>query len=92
MSGNREVFVGGLPPDADEDEVGALFRRFGEVERVTLIREADTGKSRGFGFVLVPDACAQAVIDGLDGLELREHRVRVNEARDKGAPAPRRRY
>lgn len=92
MTGSREIFVGGLPPDADEQEVWTLFSRFGVVEQVTLIRETETGRSRGFGFVLVPDACAQTMIDGMDGRELREHRVRVNEARDKGAPAPRRRY
>jgi RNA recognition motif-containing protein len=92
VTGSREIFVGGLPPDADEQEVRTLFSRIGVVEQVTLIRETETGRSRGFGFVLVPDACAQAMIDGLDGLELRDHRVRVNEARDKSAPAPRRRY
>lgn len=92
MTDLRELFVGGLPPDADETEVRELFARFSAVHEVTLIRDAVSGASRGFGFVKVPQATAQAAIDGLDGLELREYRVRVNESRDKGAPAPRRRF
>lgn len=88
----RELYVGGLPLDADEAEVGALFAPYGAVRDLVLIRDEQTGRSRGFGFLKLPQVRLQAAVDALDGHELRGHRVRVNEARDKGAPAPRRRY
>lgn len=89
---DRNIYVGSLPADMDEDELRGLFAPFGEVLSLHLIRDRETGASRGFGFVkLAPEAVQQAV-DDLDGVEVRGCRVRVNIARDKGAPAPRRRY
>ena len=88
----RELYVGGLPIDADEQEVEALLAPYGQVRDLVLIKDRETGRSRGFGFLKLPAPCVQAAVDGLDGAELRGHRVRVNEARDKGAPAPRRLY
>lgn len=89
---DRNIYVGSLPLDVDEDELRALFAPYGAVISLHLIRDRQTGASRGFGFVkLAPDR-VQAAVDALDGLELRGCRVRVNVARDKGARAPRRRY
>lgn len=88
----RNIYVGSLPLDADEAEVQGLFAPFGEVHKVTLIRDQETGASRGFGFVKLADEGVQAAVDELDGLELRGCRVRVNVARDKGKKPPRRRF
>jgi RNA recognition motif-containing protein len=92
VSEDRNIYIGSLPLDADESEVRGLFAPFGEVLSLTLIRDQETGHSRGFGFVTLPEDRVQAAVDGLDGLELRGCRVRVNVARDKGQKAPRRRY
>jgi nucleolin len=89
---DRNIYIGSLPLDADEDEVRGLFAPQGDVLRVTLIRDRETGASRGFGFVKLADDRVQAAVDALDGLELRGCRVRVNVARDKGNRPPRRRF
>ena len=92
MRDDRNIYIGSLPLDADESEVRGLFAPYGDVLKLTLIRDHETGESRGFGFVKLPEECVQAAVDGLDGVELRGCRVRVNVARDKGQKAPRRRY
>ncbi len=92
MSDDRNIYIGSLPLDADESEIRGLFAPYGEVLALQLIRDQETGASRGFGFVKLPPECVQAAVDALDGMTLRECRVRVNVARDKGARAPRRRY
>jgi RNA recognition motif-containing protein len=92
MSGLRELYVGSLPLDADEAEVAALFAPYGPVSDLELIRDQGTGQSRGFGFFKLPVEHVQEAVDFVDGMDLRGHRVRVNIARDKGAPAPRRQY
>ena len=89
---DRNIYVGSLPLDADEDEVRGLFSAHGEVLKVMLIRDRQTGASRGFGFVKLAPERVQAAVDALDGLELRGCRVRVNVARDKGKKPPRRRF
>ena len=88
---DRNIYIGSLPLDADEAEVRGLFAPYGDVLQITLIRDRETGESRGFGFVKLPDDRVQAAVDALDGIELRGCRVRVNVARDKGQKAPRRR-
>ena len=45
------IYVGNLPSEATEDDLRQAFEAFGQVETVTLIRDRDTGQSRGFGFV-----------------------------------------
>ena len=89
---DRNIYVGSLPLDADEAELRALFAPYGTVHALHLIRDRETGSSRGFGFVKLDPQGVQAAVDALDGMELRGCRVRVNVARDKGARAPRRRY
>jgi RNA recognition motif-containing protein len=89
---DRNIYVGSLPLDADEEELRALFAPHGEILSLHLVRDRASGQSRGFGFVKLDPAAVQAAVDDLDGLELRGCRVRVNVARDKGARAPRRRY
>jgi RNA recognition motif-containing protein len=86
----KSIYLGNLPLTATEDEVKELFGQHGEVGSVTLMAHTDTGKSRGFGFVeMDPDGAVKA-IDALDGTEFGGHTLRVNEARDRGAKAPRR--
>ena len=86
----KSIYLGNLPLTATEDEVKELFGQHGEVGSVTLMAHTETGKSRGFGFVEMDPEGAVKAIDALDGTEFGGHTLRVNEARDRGAKAPRR--
>ena len=84
------IFVGGLALTTTEAELRQVFTPYGRVERVQILQDRDTGRSRGFGFVEMPDAtAAQAAIDGLNGRWLGGRLLTVNEARereDRGGP------
>jgi RNA recognition motif-containing protein len=86
------IFVGNLAWATTEEELGQLFHPYGEVDRVQIVTDRATGRSRGFGFVEMPDATeAQAAIDGLNGTSLGGRQLTVNEARQReGEDRPRR--
>lgn len=78
------IYVGNCSYDSTEEQLRDLFATYGEVERVSIIRDRETGRSRGFAFVEMPDsAAAQAAIEGLNGTELGGRALKVNEARPK---------
>ena len=63
------IFVGNLNWETTEDELDQLFAPYGEVERAQVITDRETGRSRGFAFVEMPNATeANAAIAGLKGL------------------------
>lgn len=79
-----KLYVGGLPYTYGDDELADAFKQFGTVASASVIKDRDSGQSKGFGFVeMSSDEEAQAAIKGLDGQELGGRRVRVNEARPK---------
>ena len=86
----KTIYLGNLPFDITEDQVAKLFGEHGEVAKVSLINDRESGKPRGFGFVEMPAADADRAIDALDGAEFAGRTLRVNEARDRGARPPRR--
>jgi cold-inducible RNA-binding protein len=78
------IFIGNLDFTATEEQLRTLFAAYGAVETVTIVKDRDTGESRGFAFVEMPQAAeAQAAISSLDGVLLNERALRVNEARPK---------
>lgn len=78
------IYLGNLPYSSTEDEIEEAFRPYGEVVSVTIIRDRDTGRSKGFGFVEMPeDGEAQSAISGLNGQELGGRVLTVNEARPR---------
>ena len=79
----KKMYVGNLPFSATEDEVRALFSEYGSVESVSLINDRETGRPRGFGFVEMSDAEADAAIAGLDGKDMGGRSLRINEARPR---------
>ncbi len=80
----KSIFVGNLDFGATEDSIRALFEPYGTVERVNLITDRDTGRSRGFAFVEMADAAeAERAIAGLNGANLGGRALNVNEARPK---------
>jgi RNA recognition motif-containing protein len=84
------LFVANIAFTTTEDELERLFAPYGSVDRVQVITDRDTGRSRGFAFVEMPDATqAQAAIAGLNGTSLGGRPLTVNEARereDRGGP------
>lgn len=80
----KNIFVGNLSFSATEDSVRGAFEPFGTVERVSIITDRETGKSRGFAFVEMPnDAEAERAIQALNGHEMGGRRLNVNEARPR---------
>jgi RNA recognition motif-containing protein len=80
------IFVGNLSYQTTQDELHAAFAQYGNVERVNIITDRDTGQPRGFAFVEMSDAgAAQTAISQLNGAELNGRAMNVNEARPKPA-------
>ena len=78
------IYVGNLSFKTTEDQVREMFAAFGQVDRVSLISDRQTGRPRGFGFVEMADnTAAQAAIDGLNGQEIDGRKLTVNEAQPK---------
>jgi RNA recognition motif-containing protein len=83
------LYVGNLPHLTAEDELQAWIEEHGfRVESVQVIRDLDTGTSRGFAFVELPEVLrAQEAVDALNGQKMEGHILRISEARplpDKG--------
>ena len=78
------IYVGNLSYDATDDDLREAFESYGTVDTANVIRDHYSGRSRGFGFVEMPDqAEAEAAIAGLDGQEIVGRPVKVNEARPR---------
>ena len=80
----KNIFVGNLDFAATESSIRELFAPYGNIERVNLVTDRDTGRSRGFAFVEMTDAAeADRAIAGLNGREIDGRALNVNEARPK---------
>ena len=78
------IYVGNLSYGSNEDSLRTLFESYGTVDTVSIIMDRNTGRSRGFGFVEMPnDEEAKAAIAELDNKEFDGRQLRVNEARPK---------
>ena len=78
------IFVGNLPYGAMDADLRQAFAAHGQVSSASVIVDKFTGKSRGFGFVEMPnDAEAQAAIQALNGSDLSGRTIRVNEAQPR---------
>ncbi len=77
-----KLYVGGLAYSVTEDELKAFFAEQGEVVSVAVIKDRDSGQSKGFGFVeMADDAAGQNAIKELNGKELSGRAIMVNQAR-----------
>lgn len=80
----KRVFVGNLPFSATEDQLRELFAQHGEVSSVDIIRDKFTDRSRGFAFIeMVSDTEADAAIAALNGYNMENRPLTVNEARPR---------
>ena len=78
------IYVGNLPYVATEYQLRQAFGQYGEVSSVNIITDRYTGKSRGFGFVEMPDdGMAQQAIDALNNTDLGGRSITVNQAKPK---------
>jgi RNA recognition motif-containing protein len=80
-----KIYVGNLPFSMDSNALLELFKQHGEVDEATVVTDRDTGRSRGFGFVTMPDGGeANKAIEAVNGQEVDGRDLKVNEARPKG--------
>ncbi len=78
------IFVGNLSRDVTEEDLRTAFSAFGQVSKVTILKDKFSGEPRGFGFVEMPaKAEATAAINGMNQKDLKGRALNVNEARPK---------
>ncbi len=78
------IYVGNLSYEVNEEDLKQAFEDFGSVESIKIIKDQYTNRSKGFGFVEMPNnAEAQSAIDNLNTKELKGRALNVNEARNK---------
>lgn len=79
-----EIYVGNLPFTISDSDLEDLFGEYGEVERAKVITDRETQRSRGFGFVTMPnDSEGQEAVDSLNDSDFNGRNLRVNEARPR---------
>lgn len=84
----KNIFVGNLSFNTSEEELRKLFEAYGQVDRVSILTDRETGRSRGFGFVEMTNAEeGEKAIAGLNGSQFGGRTINVNEARPKAERA-----
>ena len=79
-----DIYVGNLPYSATEEDVTGLFAAHGPVERVKIITDRETGRSKGFAFVTLGDQSQlNAAIEALNGYDYQGRALRVNASEPK---------
>lgn len=87
----KKLYVGGLPYTTTDAELRDAFAQAGAVEAASIVMDKMTGRSRGFGFVTMPnDAEADKAIETMNGADLGGRTITVNEARPLTERPPRR--
>jgi RNA recognition motif-containing protein len=80
----RNLFVGNMSFQTTESDLRSAFEQYGEITRIQVMTDRDTGRARGFAFVEMADEQAAAnAIAGLNGKELDGRALNVNEAKPK---------
>ena len=78
----KKLYVGNLPYSADEEELKTHFEQAGEVESVLIIRDRETDRSKGFGFIeMNDDESAQKAVEELNGKEFFGRTLKISEAK-----------
>ncbi|PIO27346.1 hypothetical protein AB205_0159800, partial [Aquarana catesbeiana] len=84
-AGPMRLYVGSLHFNITEDMLKGIFEPFGKIENIQLLREPDTGRSKGYGFITFSDAeCARRALDQLNGFELAGRPMKVGHVTDRG--------
>jgi RNA recognition motif-containing protein len=77
------IYVGNLSFDTRDNDLRTAFEQFGAVDSARVVTDRETGRSRGFGFVEMPEGDARKAITGLNGRDLQGRTITANEARPK---------
>lgn len=81
---NINIYVGNLSWGMSDNDLQKAFEEYGTVDSARVVTDRDTGRSRGFGFVEMPnDSEASAAINGLNGYEYDGRALKVNEAKPR---------
>ncbi|MDA3851641.1 MAG: RNA-binding protein [Spirochaetaceae bacterium] len=81
---STNIYVGNMSFNAHENDLQDLFAQYGEVSSVRIISDRDTGRSKGFGFVVMEDSsAAEAAISSLNESEWLDRKIVVNVARER---------
>lgn len=89
----KNLYVGNLSYDASDSDLQRMFEEFGTVASAQVVKDRETGRSRGFGFVeMGSDQEAQAAINALNGKEVDGRALTVNEAKPRVDRGARRNY
>jgi RNA recognition motif-containing protein len=81
---SKNIYVGNLSYSIDDQELERLFSQHGTVKSARVITDRDTNRSKGFGFVEMEDNSeAEAAIAALNGTEVDNREIKVNEARER---------
>ena len=76
------IYVGNLDYNLKESQLEEIFGAYGEVSSVKIIKDRDTGRAKGFGFVEMPDdGEASAAMEALNGSEINGRNIRVSQAK-----------
>lgn len=87
------IYVGNLPYSVTEDDLNETFSAYGEVASATIINDKFSGKSKGFGFVEMPDdGQADSAIKALNETDLKGRNIKVNQAKPRTERPPRRNF
>ena len=87
---SKKIYVGNLSYKVTEDDLKDLFAEFGTVTEINVITDRETGRPRGFAFVeMDSDDEATKAINSLNGKELQDREIVVNEARPRRDSKPR---
>jgi RNA recognition motif-containing protein len=87
----KNIYVGNLPYNMTDDELRQIFAPYGQVQSAKVVMDRETGRSRGFGFVEMPDdATALEAIEKVNETDCKGRNLKVNEARPRADRPPRR--
>ncbi len=85
-----KIFVGNLPFSTTEQDLRDMFAPYGSVQSAKIVTDRDSGQSRGFGFVEMPNFEAARAIESLNGKSIGGRPLRVNEAQERSGGSFRR--
>ena len=79
----NKLYVGNFPYSVDEDQLREMFSSFGQIEDIALIKDRETGRSKGFGFITFASQQAAETALSLNGKDVDGRALKVNMAQEK---------
>jgi RNA recognition motif-containing protein len=86
---SKSIYVGNLPFAFGNEQLSELFAEFGEVKSAKVITDRETNRSKGFGFVEMDEEAAAKAIEALNGKNVGNRPLRVNESQPREQRPPR---